>query len=178
MIQTKITNIVSKNGVDGWEQLGDYDALTKTFVFDSFEQGQAFVQHVGKYCEAKDHHPEWTCVDGGKQLQVKLTSHFYGNKVSLNDWELAEHMNLMYSETKSSFKMFPWITEKTLISLSVGVGSFVVVYSMYRYFVLAGYEKKLGNSSRLLSFEKPADIYDPNYMDKDALFLQQGRKLM
>jgi pterin-4a-carbinolamine dehydratase len=43
MIQTKITNIVSRKGIDEWEQQGDYDALTKTFVFDSFEQGQAFV---------------------------------------------------------------------------------------------------------------------------------------
>jgi hypothetical protein len=92
--------------------------------------------------------------------------------VSLNDWELAEHMNLMYSETKSSFNMFPRITEKTLISLSVGVGSFVVIYSIYRFTVLSGYEKFLGNSDRLISFEKPSDIYDVNYMDKDALYLQ------
>ena len=74
--------------------------------------------------------------------------------------------------------MFPKITEKTLISLSVGVGSFVFVYSIYRYAVLSGYEKKLGNSNRLLNFDKPTDIYDENYMEKDALYLQLGRKLM
>ena len=106
MNQTKITNIIDRGGIEGWEDTGNLDAFTKTFEFDSFEEGQAFVQAVGKFCETKDHHPEWTCLDGGKSIHVKLTSHFADNKVTLFDFELAEHMNQAYNETRGSFKMF------------------------------------------------------------------------
>lgn len=67
--------------------------LKKSFTFRSFEEAQAFVQEVGRFCEKKDHHPEWTVTDGGKTVAVTLTSHFAGNKVTLFDFQLAEHMN-------------------------------------------------------------------------------------
>ena len=132
MNQTRITNIIDRGGIEGWTDSGNLDSFTKTFEFDSFEQGQAFVQEVGKFCEAKDHHPEWTCLNGGKQIHVKLTSHFANNKVTLFDFELAEHMNTTYSDC-SSFTMFPRFQERQLVQACIGVGSFVALYSLFQW---------------------------------------------
>ena len=37
MNQTKITNIIERGGVEGWNDGDNLDALTKTFEFESFE---------------------------------------------------------------------------------------------------------------------------------------------
>ena len=90
------------------------------------------MQTVGKFCELKEHHPEWQCLNGGKSISVKLTSHFANNKVTLFDFELAEHMNTTYTDTQSSFKMFTRITERSLVHACIGVGSFVFLYSFFQ----------------------------------------------
>jgi 4a-hydroxytetrahydrobiopterin dehydratase len=101
MNNTKIENIIDRNGIDGWDGLGKEvcDALTKTFKFDSFEQAQHFAQEVGKFAELNDHHPEWNTSNGGKNINVKLTSHFNNNTVTLLDFELAEQMNKQFGQT-------------------------------------------------------------------------------
>jgi pterin-4a-carbinolamine dehydratase len=40
-----------------------------------------------------DHHPEWKLSNNGLTVDVRLTSHFAGNKVTRLDFELAEAMN-------------------------------------------------------------------------------------
>ena len=65
MNENLIDNLISRGGTDGWSTVGELDALTKTFVFDNFEQANAFVQKVGKYAETKDHHPEWSSSNNG-----------------------------------------------------------------------------------------------------------------
>ena len=102
MNTNKINAIEDRGGDAGWEQHVEGDtmlALTKSFEFDSYEKGQAFVQAVSVYCDTKDHHPEWSTENGGLVINVKLTSHFAGNTVSLLDYELAEHMNKSYNVT-------------------------------------------------------------------------------
>jgi len=42
MNQTKITNIIDRGGIAGWDY-GNLDQLTKTFEFSSFEEASAFV---------------------------------------------------------------------------------------------------------------------------------------
>ena len=42
MNQTRIQNIIEAGGILGWDDSSN-DAITKTFEFDSFEEGQAFV---------------------------------------------------------------------------------------------------------------------------------------
>ena len=39
MNQTRITNIIDRGGIEGWTDSGNLDSFTKTFEFDSFEQG-------------------------------------------------------------------------------------------------------------------------------------------
>jgi pterin-4a-carbinolamine dehydratase len=93
MNTNKINSIEDRKGDEGWQQHVDGDALvalSKSFEFDSFEEGQAFVQCVSAYADSKDHHPEWKSENGGTLIHVKLTSHFAGNTVSLLDYELAE----------------------------------------------------------------------------------------
>ena len=96
MNETLIDNILLRGGTEGWSTQGELDALTKLFQFDSFEQANAFVQAVGVFAESKDHHPEWELLNGGKDVSVRLTSHFATTKVTLFDFELAEHMNKQY----------------------------------------------------------------------------------
>ena len=98
------------------------------------------MQTVGKFCELKDHHPEWTSLNGGKSISVKLTSHFANNKVTLFDFELAEHMNQVYSETKSSFKMFQRFQERQMVNLCIGVGTFVFLYSYFQWMTSYSFE--------------------------------------
>ena len=132
MHTNKISAIIDAGGIEGWENQ-DLEQLTKTFEFDSFEQANAFIQEVGKYCETIDHHPEWTSHDGGKSVSVKLTSHFADNTVTIMDFELAQQMNVAYNDTKGSFKMYPMFQEKSLVSLSIAVGGFVALYSFWNY---------------------------------------------
>ena len=129
MNQNKITNIIERGGVDNWETASDLAHLKRTFTFTSFEQAQAFCQSVGKYCSKKDHHPEWSLSDNGRSVNVKLTSHFAGNKVTLLDFELAENMNEQFQIVQHDFKMFPLFTEKNWASFKLLVfGSIFVIF--------------------------------------------------
>ena len=56
-----------------------------------------------------DHHPEWRLSNGGRTVDVKLTSHFANNTVTRLDFQLAEAMNEAYTLTNSTFVMFPLI---------------------------------------------------------------------
>ena len=78
-----IENIANRGGTEGWDV--DEFSMRKTFEFDSFEECQAFVMRVAKDAEEHDHHPEWNLSDGGKTLNVKLTSHFANNTVTRLD---------------------------------------------------------------------------------------------
>ena len=90
MNQTKINNIIERGGIEGWDDGGNLNALTKSFDFDTFEHAQHFVQTVGKWADKNDHHPEWNITNGGRTVNVRLTSHFANNTVTLYDFELAD----------------------------------------------------------------------------------------
>ena len=48
-------------------------------------------------------------------------------------------MNFQYGDVKSSFKMYPKISERNLVSLSIGAGSFVLFYSLWQYYTAPHY---------------------------------------
>jgi len=100
--------------------------LTRSFTFTSAAQAQYFVQSVGKFCVLKDHHPEWSALDSGRTVSVKLTSHFAGNKVTLFDFQLAEHMNQQYKVTQRWFVKYPLISSASWTSLRVFLAFFVL----------------------------------------------------
>ncbi len=93
------------------------------------------MQAVGRYCSEKDHHPEWALTNGGKGVQVKLTSHFAGNKVTLFDFELAERMNEQAKISLSEFKMYPLITSSAVASLKIFFGTFFATIFVLNLFI-------------------------------------------
>ena len=178
MNQTRITNIIDRGGIEGWTDSGNLDSFTKTFEFDSFEQGQAFVQEVGKFCESKEHHPEWNCLNGGKSIQVKLTSHFANNKVTLFDFELAEHMNTTYSDTQGSFKMFPRFQERQLVHACIGIGSFVALYSYFQWMTQYSYENDLQRGAPLKRGHVEIKMSPKGEADDQVLYYGLGKHVL
>lgn len=50
MNQNRITNIIERGGVEGWETATDLAYLQRQFTFSSPAQAQYFVQSVGRFC--------------------------------------------------------------------------------------------------------------------------------
>ena len=112
-----IESIVDRGGNDGWNTTED--AMTKSFAFDSFEQCQHFCDEVSKFANEKDHHPEWSLSNAGCTVDVKLTSHFAGNKVTRLDFELGEAMNKQYAASIKGFRMYPRFERSQLVSMQI-----------------------------------------------------------
>jgi 4a-hydroxytetrahydrobiopterin dehydratase len=70
----------------GWEREGG--ALARTFAFDSYAAGIAFVVRVGFAAEARDHHPDLSV--GWRKVKVAWSTHDAGGVTAL-DTEMAEH---------------------------------------------------------------------------------------
>ena len=70
--------------------------LENSFDFNTYEQGAEFVEKVGKFAEANGHHPEWRITNGGTTVEVSLTTHWNNNKLTIDDFELAKHMNQVF----------------------------------------------------------------------------------
>jgi len=66
--------------ITGWAL--DSDAITKTYQFDSYLAGIAFVGAVGTIAEAHDHHPDMTV--GWRKVTVTFTTHDAGSKITEN----------------------------------------------------------------------------------------------
>lgn len=132
-----IEAIVERGGNDGWDTTED--AMKKSFTFDSFEQAQNFCYRVSQWANTKDHHPEWNLSNKGCTVNVNLTSHFAGNKVTRLDFELAEEMNKQAKTVSKRFSMFPRIDSSQMASIQIGLlllacGGFVykvVTYNPY-----------------------------------------------
>ena len=103
---------------------------------------QAFCQQVSFAANKMDHHPEWRLSNNGKTVDVRLTSHFAGNKVTRLDFELAEAMNEAYSVTVSTFEMFPRITNSQWTTLKIVAGSLAFGLFWYRIVTEPQYELK------------------------------------
>jgi len=161
MNKNMIENIVARGGTEGWET--DMYAMKKSFEFDSFEECQAFCMRVGTDAEKKDHHPEWSLSDGGKTVDVKLTSHFADNTVTRLDFELAEAMNNAYTETRGSFKLYPWFSASEWASIKIGAGMLVLGIFAFKFVTGTNYEQKEVAAGPLPSttHESPVGRYSP-----------------
>ena len=135
-----IENIVARGGAEGWDT--DMYAMKKSFEFDSFEECQDFVMRVGSAAEKKDHHPEWSLTDGGRTVNVKLTSHFAENTVTRLDFELAEAMNDAYTVARGSFKPYPWFRPAEWASIKIGLGMLTLGVFAFKFVTGTEYEQK------------------------------------
>jgi 4a-hydroxytetrahydrobiopterin dehydratase len=73
-------------GLAGWEHQDD--KLRKRFKFGSFPEAISFMTRIGFAAEALEHHPELHNVYD--TVDVALTTHDAGNKVTTKDLDLAK----------------------------------------------------------------------------------------
>ena len=121
-----VSNIEARSGNLGWTMADDLSCMEKTFHFNSFEQGNAFVQGVVNFCNQKDHHPEWSVQDGGKQVHIRLTTHWAGNTVTRSDFELAEALNKAEIVSKSEFRQYPRFSAYQTATWQIAFAAFVL----------------------------------------------------
>jgi 4a-hydroxytetrahydrobiopterin dehydratase len=76
-------------GLPGWTRRGD--VLTKTFTFDKFASGIAFVDRVAKAADEMNHHPD---IDiRYTKITTTLSTHDAGG-ITQSDLKLAERIEL------------------------------------------------------------------------------------
>ena len=78
------------DGLEGWSEAEDRDAIQKTFRFKNFNAAFAFMTNVARTAEKMDHHPEWLNVYD--RVEVTLSTHEAGG-VTERDIRLARFMD-------------------------------------------------------------------------------------
>jgi 4a-hydroxytetrahydrobiopterin dehydratase len=71
-------------------------SLTRTFEFKSFNDAISFMQDASVEIDQLNHHPEWSNVYN--RVEVKLTTHDAGNKVTEKDHKLAAILDEVYCQ--------------------------------------------------------------------------------
>lgn len=111
--------------IDGWDIQDDLSHMTREFKFNSLHQALTFMNTVSMHATIHDHHPEWHSTNGGKNVNVRLTSHFANNTVTPMDFDLAAHMNSSFSlNTKfyKEYETFSWTTfNRGVVALGFGL---------------------------------------------------------
>ncbi len=74
----------------GWERADE--ALVRTFAFDSYAAGIAFVVRLGFAAEARDHHPDLFV--GWRKVKVSWSTHDAGG-ITAHDTEMAERTDAL-----------------------------------------------------------------------------------
>lgn len=72
------------------------DRLTRTFEFNNFTEALQFVNKIGEIAENKKHHPDILLRDY-KFVDISLTTHDEGYKITEKDVELAKLIDALYS---------------------------------------------------------------------------------
>ena len=75
-----------------WKE--ENQVLLKTFTFASFEEAMQFMQNATPFISESDHHPTWS--NTYNRVEVKLTTHDAGNKVTEKDRKLAAYLDNLY----------------------------------------------------------------------------------
>lgn len=77
-----------------WQEKNN--GLEKKFEFNDFIEAFAFMTRVALVSEKLDHHPNWSNVYN--KVDIFLTTHSAGNKVTAKDIELSKAIDKIYSE--------------------------------------------------------------------------------
>ena len=71
-------------------------ALYREFEFADFTQAFDFMKRVAGVVDGVNHHPRWT--NEYNKVEIWLSTHDAGNKVTQKDRDLAEAINVIASE--------------------------------------------------------------------------------
>ncbi len=77
--------------LDGWKEVGDRDAICKSFAFKTFNQAWGFMSRVALAAERMNHHPEWSNVYN--RVDILLATHDCGGLSEL-DLKLARKIDV------------------------------------------------------------------------------------
>lgn len=80
--------------LDGWTELEDRDAISKSFRFANFSAAFGWMTRVALVAEKNDHHPEWFNVYAS--VDVTLSTHDAGG-LTMKDITLAREMDQLAS---------------------------------------------------------------------------------
>jgi 4a-hydroxytetrahydrobiopterin dehydratase len=78
------------DGLSGWADVKDRDAIHKTFTFQDFSEAFGFMTRAALVAEKMDHHPEWFNV--WNRVDVTLSTHDAGG-LTARDIKLAAAMD-------------------------------------------------------------------------------------
>ena len=78
----------------GWEERDN--SLNRKFEFGDFTEAFAFMTKVAAVAERLDHHPDWS--QSWNIVEITLSSHDAGRKVTARDHTLAEQINSVFEE--------------------------------------------------------------------------------
>jgi len=76
-----------------WKE--ENNTLIKTFEFASFEDAMQFMQNATPFISETDHHPTWS--NTYNLIEVKLTTHDAGNKITEKDRKLATYLDKQHN---------------------------------------------------------------------------------
>lgn len=74
-----------------WKE--ENNKLIKEFKFKDFIEAWSFMTKVALIAEKMNHHPEWENVYN--RVQISLTTHDVGNKITEKDRKLAEKIDAL-----------------------------------------------------------------------------------
>ena len=124
-----IAEIEKSGSLKEWSKAADDSCLTRSFEFGNPRSATVFMNEISKWCSENDHHPEWSLK--GNMLNVRLTSHFNNNHVSILDFKLAKHMSETYIRLGSKRPYRYW--SKT-DAVEWTVGAFIVSCLVLHYY--------------------------------------------
>lgn len=76
--------------ISQWSKVAGREAISRSFLFENFNEAFGFMSRVALKCEQMDHHPEWFNVYN--KVDVILTSHDAGG-ITQRDITLAKFMD-------------------------------------------------------------------------------------
>jgi len=75
-----------------WKE--ENNRLNRTFVFENFSEAFAFMARVALLAEIHGHHPDWS--NSYNKVEISLTSHDAGHKVTEKDRKLASEIDKLF----------------------------------------------------------------------------------
>lgn len=112
-------NLQTSNGKDNDDNCDS--KLTADYKFKNFPRTWTFLNEVAKYAHETKHHP--TINTTYNKVNIELTTHDVGNKVTYNDIKMAQKIHQMYLQnevnpntTKDMKKFVLDIKEKSALS--------------------------------------------------------------